>query len=39
MMKSINRIWSKQGEIIAEGTFAVALTLAAMTMRYVTYFL
>lgn len=32
MAKNMNRI-------IAEGTFAVALTLAAMTMRYVIYFL
>ncbi len=39
MVKHMNKIWAEQGEIIAEGAFAVAMTLAVMTLRYMIYFL
>lgn len=39
MMRQINQFWSEQGKTIAAGAFATAVALAAVTVRYVTYFL
>lgn len=39
MIKNINKFWMEQRGTIGAGTFAVAMALAVVTMRYVNYFL